>query len=145
VKAYWALTPAESIKLECGRRGQDAVVDGCIRLMRGESVDVPLVEALAGPASGVVLDYEPGDEKRYWLRVWGARGLLWAWDDRAVDAIRDGLEDPHWRVREMSAKVIAKHAVGDLLEAVAEVRDDPVPRVRSAATRAVTVLTAHGA
>jgi hypothetical protein len=145
VKSSWALTPAESIRLECGRRGTDALVDGCIRLMRGQSVDVPLVEALAGPASGVVLDYEPDDEKRYWLRVWGARGLLWARDDVAVSAIRDGLADPHWRVREMSAKVIARHAIGDLLEAVAELRHDPIPRVRAAATRAVAVLTARGA
>lgn len=40
----------------------------------------------------------------------------------------------------MCAKVIARHAVGDLLEAVAGIRDDPVPRVRAAAIRAVDNL-----
>jgi hypothetical protein len=45
----------------------------------------------------------------------------------------------------MAAKVIAAHRVGDALDAVAAVRDDPVERVRAAAVRAVTLLTAGGA
>jgi hypothetical protein len=31
----WNLTP-QSIKLECARRGRDAVVDGCIALLQRE-------------------------------------------------------------------------------------------------------------
>ncbi len=50
--------------------------------------------------------------------------------------------DGHWRVREMAAKVIARHKIGAALSAVAELRDDPVPRVRSAAERAFVMLTA---
>ena len=45
----------------------------------------------------------------------------------------------------MAAKVIAAHRVGDALDAVAALRDDPVERVRTAAARAVTLLTAAGA
>ena len=45
----------------------------------------------------------------------------------------------------MAAKVIARHKVGDALNAVAALRADAVERVRAAATRAVTVLTAAGA
>jgi hypothetical protein len=45
----------------------------------------------------------------------------------------------------MCAKVIARHAVGDLLEAVAGRREDPVPRVRAAAIRAVDTLTRDAA
>lgn len=46
-------------------------------------------------------------------------------------------EDPYWRVREMAAKVVARHVVADALEAVGLLREDPVPRVRAAAERAV--------
>jgi hypothetical protein len=81
----------------------------------------------------------------YWLRVWGARGLLWVWDDSALGALRVALADEAWRVREMAVKVVARHRVGDLLSTVAGLQDDPVPRVQTAANRAVTVLTAAGA
>ena len=52
------------------------------------------------------------------------------------------LGDRAWRVREMAAKVVAAHRVGQALDAVAAIRDDPVPRVRVAAERAVVLLTA---
>ena len=42
----------------------------------------------------------------------------------------------------MAAKVVAAHRVGQALDAVAAIRDDPVPRVRVAAERAVVLLTA---
>ncbi len=51
--------------------------------------------------------------------------------------------DEAWRVREMAARVIARHRF-DALDAVVGLRDDPVPRVRVAANRAVAVLTAAG-
>ena len=82
-----------------------------------------------------MLDGGPTEDQRYWLRVWAARGLLWAWDDTAIEAVRSGLRDPAWRVREMCAKVIARHAVGDLLEAVADagrIRCHAYERPRSA-------------
>ncbi len=139
---YWALTPKQSIEAECARNGTASVVDGCIALLQGGETDYRFVAMLAGPTAGDMLDREPEDPNRYWLRVWGARGLLWAWDDRATPAIRAALDDPHWRVREMAAKVVAKYRLGDLLDAVAELRDDPTARVRIAAERAVTKLTA---
>ena len=78
----------------------------------------------------------------YWPRVWAARGLLHAWDDRATAVIIQATTDHAWRVREMAGKVVARHRVGDALDAVAALRDDPVPRVRAAAQRAVVMLTA---
>jgi HEAT repeat len=141
VTGYWELTPQQSIDAECARRGKSALVEGCIQLIRRQKTDVALVMALAGPAARVVLDYDVADEKRYWLRVWGARGLLWAWDDVAIPAIGEALADPAWRVREMAAKVIAKHVVGEHFDAVAALREDSIPRVAAAATRAVTMLT----
>ena len=79
---------------------------------------------------------------QYWLRVWGARGLLWNWDPRAVDPIRTALGDDAWRVREMAAKVVARHLVDDVQPDVAALVDDPVPRVRAAASRALALLAA---
>jgi hypothetical protein len=81
----------------------------------------------------------------YWLRVWGARGLLWAWDEAAAGDVRRELDDDSWRVREMALKVIARQRLGECVSAVADARSDPVPRVRKAADRALTVLTTSGA
>lgn len=72
-----------------------------------------------------------------WKRVWAARGLLWAWDDRATAALGLALVDPAWRVREMAVKVARRNLVGEQLAAVAALADDPVARVRAVAIDAV--------
>jgi hypothetical protein len=52
------------------------------------------------------------------------------------------LGDHAWRVRELTAKVVARRRIGRALDAVAALRDDPVPRVRVAAEHVVVLLTA---
>jgi hypothetical protein len=141
---HWGLTPRESIEAECKRRGREAVVAGCVALVRGDDVDPPLLVALAGPAADKFLDGRQHDDV-YWLRVWGIRGLLYAWDDSAAGAVQRALGDESWRVREMACKVAARRQLGDALASVAELREDPVARVRAAASRAVTTLTEAGA
>lgn len=123
------------------------VVDGCIAFLRGEPADADpeLSLALAGPAAAAVLRGEAGGVEGYWPRVWGARGLLYAWEERAAPAIVQATADEAWRVREMALKVIARHAVGDAIEVVATLRNDPVARVRRAAERATERLVASGA
>lgn len=119
------------------------MVDGCIALLEGQGeADDALVLALGGPAAVQVLSGREGGKEGYWPRVWAARGLLHAWDDRATAAIIRATADQAWRVREMAAKVIARHRVGDALTAVAGLRADVVPRVAAAAERAVVKLTA---
>ena len=141
--ALWRPTPRQSIAAECERRGNAAVVAGCIDLLHGrQDTDDALLIALAGPAAEAVLDGSAGSGEGYWPRVWAARGLLHAWDDSATEAIIHATHDAAWRVREMAGKVVARHRVGDALDAVAALRDDPVPRVRAAAQRAVVILTA---
>jgi len=103
-----------------------------------------LIVALGGPAASRFLDGRPHSD-RYWLRVWGLRGLLWAWDDSAEPAVRKALVDESWRVREMAARVVSKHAIGDAMSGVAALRADPVARVRTAAERAVRLLSHAGA
>ncbi len=140
----WGLTPRQSTEIECARRGRDQVVDGCVALLGGRDVDDDLIMALGGPNGRNVIHDGPAQRNQYWGRVWGARGLLYVFDERAADAIIAALGDEHWRVREMAAKVVARHRVDAAFAAVAGLRDDPVPRVRAASERAVVVLTAAG-
>jgi hypothetical protein len=116
-----------------------------VQLITGDDTDAALIVALGGPPARRLLAGDPATDQRYWLRVWAARGLLWAWDDSGLDGVRMAVRDPAWRVRELAAKVVARHLLGDLLPVMAKLQGDPVPRVRAAATRAVAVLTNAGA
>ena len=80
--SQWGMTPQQSIERECARRGRTDVITGCRALVRGEQVDPDLLVALGGPAARKFLDGDVHDDT-YWLQVWGARGLLWVWDDAA--------------------------------------------------------------
>jgi hypothetical protein len=137
------LLPRESIEAECARRGRQAVISGCMSLLAGEGADDGLIAALGLGATDVLAERE-GGRHGYWPRVWAARGLLHVWDERASDAIIGATADEHWRVKEMAAKVIAKYRVADGIEAVLGLRAASMPRVRAAAERAVTLLTASG-
>ena len=114
-------------------------------ILDGGNFDDALVLALGGPAAEQVLDGREGGRDGYWPRVWAARGLLYAWSDDAAPVIIAALGDDSWRAREMAARVVARHRLGEALDAVAALRGDPVPRVRAAAERAVRSLTAAGA
>jgi len=143
MSAIWQLTPRQSIAAQCQRRGKPAVVSACINLLQGgHDVDDSFLLALAGPHAQAVLSGQDGGRTGYWPRVWAARGLLHAWDDRATAAIIQATTDDAWRVREMAAKVIARHRVEDAFTAAAGLRNDQVPRVRAAAERAIVNLTA---
>jgi hypothetical protein len=115
-------------------------VSGCVDLLAGRDVDDALVLALGGPHAALVLGGWEGGKQGYWPRVWAARALLYAWADGATTAVITATADPAWRVREMAAKVIAHHRLGDALNAVAGLRTDPVERVRHAGERAMRVL-----
>lgn len=121
------------------------MIAGCVDLLEGRDVDDALVLALGGAPAVHILGGGAGGKTGYWPRSWAARGLLHAWDDRATAAIVGATADEAWRVREMAAKVIARHRVGAGMDAVLELRNDPVPRVRAAAERAVVRLTEAGA
>jgi len=144
-RSLWGMTPKESVERECRRRGAPEVVAGCIALLgRGEADDA-LIIALGGPAARSVLNTGPAPVHQYWLLVWAARALLYAWDDRAGHAVLIALADESWRVREMAAKVVARRRLGAALTDVAALQADPVQRVRAAAVRATAVLTASRA
>jgi hypothetical protein len=139
----WGKTPRESIKQECANRGTDAVVVGCMELLEGHEVDAELVLALGGPPARWVVTGEPSGPP-FWLRVWALRGLLWAWDDVAFEPVEAALHDEAWRVREMALKVVARHRLEDALTTVGGLQEDPVARVRAAASRALMRLATSG-
>jgi HEAT repeat protein len=144
----WGMSPRQSVERECRRRGEAEVVAECVALLRGGDADRDFARAIGGPAADAVLGPHPRRDQRYFLRVMAARALLYAWQDGAgdlQDAVVAALADEAWRVREMAAKVIVRRRIGDALAAVAALQQDPVPRVRAAAARAVAVLTAAGA
>ena len=132
-------TPQQRVESACHRHGRPAVAQACVRLLTGADIDPVMPEVFGDQHSPQWLESEVN---QYWLRVWGARGLLWNWDPVALDALRTALTDEAWRVREMAAKVVARHLADELQPDVAALQHDPVPRVRAAAARALALLAA---
>lgn len=92
-------------------------------------------------------DWSPGAPTRdpevwhdYWVRTWGARGLLHVWHDAATDAVVAGLGDEHWRPAEMCLKVTARHEVAGAADAAAALATHELPRVRGQAMRALAAV-----
>ena len=107
--------------------GVRATVDLCVDLLEGaDRNDHP--DAMPY-LTGVVFDEEspifyPAQWKDYWVRTWGARGLLYVWDDSAAPAVVAGLDDEHWRPAEMCLKVSTKRELGEAGPRAAELAVD---------------------
>lgn len=110
-------------------------------MLAGREADPKLILALGGRPARWAAGFDEPAGPAYWLRVWAARGLLWAWDDEAVPSILNALRDDAWRVREMATTVVIRHHMGDALPIVKRLRNDPNARVRKAAERAVVQLS----
>jgi hypothetical protein len=144
ISSRWGMTPRESVEEECRKKGTKNVVARCVEILSGGEADEETLHALAGPASIQVLEGGEGGLTGYWPRVWAMRGLIYAWNDSATPVVISGASDESWRVREMSARVVARHQVSDAVEEMVVLRDDEVPRVREAAERALTRLAEYG-
>jgi HEAT repeats len=142
VRSTSGLSPRARVAAEVARRGHSQVVTGCIALLDGRMADPELIVALGGPPASWALTGEPSGPD-YWLRVWAARGLLWAWEPRAERSILRALRDDAWRVREGAVRVVARHRLDDARSILTELEDDPNARVRSAASRAMDRFTAR--
>jgi HEAT repeat protein len=79
----------------------------------------------------------------YWPRVWGARALLYVWDDSAVPAVVRGLEDPAWRVAEMCLKVAVNQELANGADIAVELSAHDLARVRGHAVRLLGVAGEH--
>ncbi len=111
-------TPKQRIVAECACHGTGPLTAGCVALLENRPGEVSdnLIVVLGGEHGRNVLDGADGGKAGYWPRVWAARALLHQWDPVATAAITDATHDEAWRVREMAAKVVAAHRVGDALE-----------------------------
>lgn len=125
------------------RVGVPAFVAVCTDLMAGAEREA-YVEELRGLTGH---DWLPGDGvfdravwADYWVRTWGARGLLHVWDDSATSAVVAGLGDEHWRPAEMCLKVAASHDVAGAGDGAAALLGHELPRVRAQALRALAVV-----
>ena len=74
-----------------------------------------------------------------WSRVWGARTLLYAWDEGAVPVVVAGLGDEAWRVAEMCLKVATRHEVAEATEGAVSLAGHGLSRVRGHALRLLGV------
>ena len=122
--------------------GESAVVSLCVELLEGADAHqhLPEIAYLTGIRFGTGPDdRDLADWADYWPRSWGARGLLYVWDDSATDAVLAGLGDEHWRPAEMCLKVATRHEVGGAGDGAAALSTHELPRVRAQALRALAI------
>lgn len=136
--SIWGLPPGRAWAAECARVGSAAMVDSCLAVRPGQEYDEDLLLVIGSPGAGSVLAGGEGGVSGYWPRTWtwALRALLYPWEDRASSVVIAATCDQAWRVREMAAKVIARHRIDDGLDAVGWLLTDPVPRVRATVGRA---------
>ena len=119
--------------------GEGAVVELCVELLSDGDREahpevMPYFTGLVFEEGSPTTD--PQHWKDYWVRTWGARGLLYVWDDSAAPAVVAGLDDEHWRPGEMCLKVSTKREIGEAGPRAAVLAvEGELPRVRVQALR----------
>jgi hypothetical protein len=126
-------TPATRVADAITTLGEDGVVERAVALLAGYNVGEEFLLVAGGSHAQGLLDGAP---PLYWPEVWGARVLLYAWNDTAADAVLAGLQNRAWRVREMCCRVAAARHL-DAAEYLRELLTDETARVRAAAARAM--------
>lgn len=137
------MTPAERVEAACDRWGEADVVGGCSVLLvlppgaapRGVALELAMVLGGLTDRRWLAGGKPPGNA--YWARVWAARALRYAWAESAAPAVIRALDDNHWRVREMAAKVVSDRQLGEASDRLATLLGDDTPRVRAAAVGAL--------
>lgn len=127
---------AERIAQAVARLGEAGVVERASALLAGLNAGDDFLLTVGGRHAQGILDGAP---PLYWPELWGARALLHAWDDTAAQAIRAGLVNQAWRVREMCARVALARELHVATKMV-ELTTDEVPRVRAAAAHALAAV-----
>jgi hypothetical protein len=134
---------AERIRELDAMLGRDRFVEVCVDLLEGADrrsyrTELRHLSGHGWAEGDAVLDAAVW--KDYWLRTWGARGLLYCWDDVASSAVVAGLADEHYRPAEMCLKVAARHDVAGAGPGAALLAGHELDRVRRAALRALAVV-----
>jgi hypothetical protein len=126
-------SPGDRIALAVQKFGEPDVADRAAALLSGTNEGEEFLLWVGGRHAKGILDGAPA---LYWPEVWGARTLLYAWDDAAATPVRVALANRAWRVREMCCRVV----VARELPFTAELRlllADEVARVRGNSARAI--------
>jgi hypothetical protein len=123
--------------------GRARFVEVCVDLLGGADRTAYLPELRYLTGHGWADDDPVRDTsvwKDYWVRTWGARGLLHCWDDSATRPVVAGLADEHYRPAEMCLKVSTKHDVAGSGPGAALLTRHELPRVRANAVRTLGVV-----
>jgi hypothetical protein len=123
--------------------GRARLVEVCVDLLQGaeRTAYVPELRYLTGHSwERGAPTFDESVWRDYWVRTWGARGLLHCWHDSATEAVVAGLGDEHYRPAEMCLKVSAKHDVAGSGPGAAALTRHELPRVRANAVRTLGVV-----
>jgi hypothetical protein len=129
-------SPADRIARAVAELGENEVIARSTALIAGLNAGDEFLLAVGGRHAQGILDGAP---PLYWPEVWGARTFLYVWNDSAIPAVLAALGNQAWRVREMSAKVVARRKLPFPAE-VAALATDEVARVRAQAARALAEI-----
>lgn len=129
-------SPKDRIAEAVSRFGERDVADRAAALLGGANEGDEFLLWVGGQHAQGLLDGAPA---LYWPEVWGARALLYAWDDVAAPAVRLGLSNQAWRVREMCGRVVIAHEL-PFADELALLLTDEVARVRVVAARALELV-----
>jgi hypothetical protein len=129
-------SPGDRIALAIAKFGERDVADRAAALLTGTNEGEEFLLWVGGQHAQGILDGAPA---LYWPEVWGARTLLYAWDDAVAETVRAGLANQAWRVREMCCRVVAARELPFGADLVPLLTDD-VARVRANAARALGVV-----
>lgn len=127
------LPTGERIETAVAHYGEQTVVRHAVTLLRGENAGNDFLLYAGGRHGLGILEGAP---TLYWPALWGARTLLYVWDDSAAPTVIAGLGDQAWRVREMCARVVLERDLPAVSELVS-LTTDANARVRAAALRAL--------
>jgi len=126
-------SPADRIAAAVTAYGERETIERAAALLGGVNAGEEFLLYVGGVHAQGLLNGAPA---LYWPELWGARALMYVWDDSASIAIQAGLTNQAWRVREMCAKVVALREL-PFSEFLTPMLTDDVPRVRAAAARAL--------
>jgi HEAT repeat protein len=133
-------TPAARVAAAISTLGETEVVERATALLAGFNVGEEFLVVAGGAHAQGLIDGAP---PLYWPEVWGARVLLYAWNDTARDAVTAGLQNQAWRVREMCCRVAAARTL-PVAEHLRELLTDETARVRAAAARSLGTVGEAG-
>jgi HEAT repeat protein len=131
------LPTAERIQAAVAHYGEDVVSANAVTLLRAKNAGKDFLLYAGGRHALGILEGAPA---LYWPELWGARTLLYVWNDSAAPYVVVGLTNQAWRILEMCARVVTLREL-QVAPKLVRLTTDEVPRVRSAA---LTALAAQG-